>query len=286
MLYSETFDKEKECLFLERLLPKFYQSIEEADNQNDKSNLFNAWKGDLRTYIDYTQALKWNDKCISACYKAIKANDKYPICDGETFYSRGELQIIIAFCLKNKGEYQKAIDLSLNAINSEPEYYGHRIRFAELLYECNEAKEAEEIFQTLYEQCCEASADTEFANKQDKELSLYFQKHKYIIVASWALMKAKQSFVQEALNMLYDNFPTDKTLFENEIFFMQCATIEIFTLAKGQKQKAIALIEQMVEEEGFSIEAILHKVHSLTKDKEIMQEIIRIKNKFESDDYV
>lgn len=286
MLYSETFDKEKECLFLERLLPKFYQSIEEADNQNDKSNLFNAWKGDLRTYIDYTQALKWNDKCISACYKAIKANDKYPICDGETFYSRGELQIIIAFCLKNKGEYQKAIDLSLNAINSEPEYYGHRIRFAELLYECNETKEAEEIFQTLYEQCCEASADTEFANKQDKELSLYFQKHKYIIVASWALMKAKQSFVQEALNMLYDNFPTDKTLFENEIFFMQCATIEIFTLAKGQKQKAIALIEQMVEEEGFSIEAILHKVHSLTKDKEIMQEIIRIKNKFESDDYV
>ena len=286
MLYSETFDKEKECLFLERLLPKFYQSIEEADNQNDKSNLLNAWKGDLRTYIDYTQALKWNDKCISACYKAIKANDKYPICDGETFYSRGELQIIIAFCLKNKGEYPKAIDLSLNAINSEPEYYGHRIRFAELLYECNEAKEAEEIFQTLYEQCCEASADTEFANKQDKELSLYFQKHKYIIVASWALMKAKQSFVQEALNMLYDNFPTDKTLFENEIFFMQCATIEIFTLAKGQKQKAIALIEQMVEEEGFSIEAILHKVHSLTKDKEIMQEIIRIKNKFESDDYV
>lgn len=286
MLYSETFDKEKECLFLERLLPKFYQSIEEADNKNDKSNLLNAWKGDLRTYIDYTQALKWNDKCISACYKAIKANDKYPICDGETFYSRGELQIIIAFCLKNKGEYQKAIDLSLNAINSEPEYYGHRIRFAELLYECNETKEAEEIFQTLYEQCCEASADTEFANKQDKELSLYFQKHKYIIVASWALMKAKQSFVQEALNMLYDNFPTDKTLFENEIFFMQCATIEIFTLAKGQKQKAIALIEQMVEEEGFSIEAILHKVHSLTKDKEIMQEIIRIKNKFESDDYV
>ncbi|MGM9819433.1 MAG: tetratricopeptide repeat protein [Candidatus Onthomorpha sp.] len=286
MLYSETFDKEKECLFLERLLPKFYQSIEEADNQNDKSNLLNAWKGDLRTYIDYTQALKWNDKCISACYKAIKANDKYPICDGETFYSRGELQIIIAFCLKNKGEYQKAIDLSLNAINPEPEYYGHRIRFAELLYECNEAKEAEDIFQTLYEQCCEASAYTEFANKQDKELSLYFQKHKYIIVASWALMKAKQSFVQEALNMLYDNFPTDKTLFENEIFFMQCATIEIFTLAKGQKQKAIALIEQMVEEEGFSIEAILHKVHSLTKDKEIMQEIIRIKNKFESDDYV
>ena len=42
----------------------------------------------------------------------------------------------------------------------------------------------------------------------------------------------------------------------------------------------------MVEEEGFSIEAILHKVHSLTNDKEIMQEIIRIKNKFESDDYV
>ena len=99
-------------------------------------------------------------------------------------------------------------------------------------------------------------------------------------------MKAKQSFVQEALNMLYDNFPTDKTLFENEIFFMQCATIEIFMLAKGEKQKAIELIEQMVEEEGFSIEAILHKVHSLTNDKEIMQEIIRIKNKFESDDYV
>lgn len=286
MLYSETFDKEKECLFLEKILPKCYQAIEEIEDKKDKLNLFNVWKGNLRTYIDYAFALKWNDKCISACYQAIKANDKYTVCDGETFYSRGELQIIIAFCLKNKGEYQKAIDLSLNAINSEPEYYGHRIRFAELLYECNEAKEAEEIFQTLYEQCCEASADTNSANKQDKELSLYFQKHKYIIVASWALMKAKQSFVQEALNMLYDNFPTDKTLFENEIFFMQCATIEIFMLAKGEKQKAIELIEQMVEEEGFSIEAILHKVHSLTNDKEIMQEIIRIKNKFESDDYV
>ncbi len=283
-IYSNTFDKRKICELLERILPKMQQEVERAEDFEAKTHMIDFWKSGLRELIEGSIALKWYDKCINVCFKVLETNKVYPICDGENFFSKGEILIFISRAFQGLNEFDKALKLAMQAVELEPEYYGHRIHFAELLYDCGDVAQGEEVFQTLYEYCCEQSAQTDFKDKEERDTALYFRKHKYYVVASWAVKMAENSRFQEAMSLIGSNLPPREECFDTETFVLQCATVQILSRSKEMKSDTMELIESMVCNGGYSLEAILHRIPSLAQDRELMLEIQKLKHKLDNDE--
>ena len=147
----------------------------------------------------------------------------------------------------------------------------------------NLQEQAEEIFQTLYEQCCEESAKTEFANSEEKETSIYFQKHKYYVVASWAVKMAANGRVFEAFNFISSNMTYDEKEFLNEIFIMKCAMIEVLSNKEGMEEQILDIIDGIVNINGLPTEAVLHKVPALYNNSLIIEGIKKINKTFDNE---
>ena len=277
------FNKEKECEMLFKMIDLLERKIIDANSKEERNDILELWKGCLRSFISDSLSLKWFDRCLKVCEQSLKLNKFVPICDGVSFFSKGEIMIFMASCYIGKGEYERALNLSMNAVKSEPEYYGHRIRFAELLYDTGDVEQAEEIFQTLYEQCCEESAKTEFANSEEKETSIYFQKHKYYVVASWAVKMAATGRVFEAFDFISSNMTYDEKEFLNEIFIMKCAMIEVLSNKEGMEEQILDIIDGIVNINGLPTEAVLHKIPALYNNSLIIEGIKKINKTFDNE---
>lgn len=282
-IYVDKFDKAKECEILFKTIGVLESRFSNSKDLQERNDILELWKGCLRSFVSDSLSLKWYDRCLNSCKQILEINQHYPICDGIDFYSKGEIMIYMASCYVGKGEYEKALNLCMNAVKLEPEYYGHRIRFAELLYDTGDVEQAEEIFQVLYEQCCEESAKTEFANKDEEDSNIYFQKHKYYVVASWASKMAWNGRIREAIALLATNMPLDRERFMNEVFILKCAMIEVLSRKEGMEEKILEIIESIVNNDGLPTEAILHKVPVLYDNHQIMEGIKEIKKRFENE---
>ncbi len=276
---ANTLDKRKQCLLLERMLPLFAQELSKETDSAARKNLVDMWKSGLTEYIEGSLALKWYDKCIECCNKVLETNKKYPLCDGETFFSQGEVRIFIALALQGLGKTKQALQLAMLVVKDEPEYYGHRIHLASLLYDSGDVSSGEEVFQSLYEQCCEQSAASAPAFGKQAASALYFQKHKYYVVAAWAEKMAQNGRAVEALRLIGDNFPEDEQEFDNETFILNCAKLAVFNLCTELKPKTYEFLEHLVYSKGYSIEAILHRVPALLDEGELVQKIRELKKK-------
>lgn len=276
---ANTLDKRKQCLLLERMLPLFAQELSKETDSAARKNLVDMWKSGLTEYIEGSLALKWYDKCIECCNKVLETNKKYPLCDGETFFSQGEVRIFIALALQGLGKTKQALQLAMFVVKDEPEYYGHRIHLASLLYDSGDVSSGEEVFQSLYEQCCEQSAASAPAFGKQAASALYFQKHKYYVVAAWAEKMAQNGRAVEALRLIGDNFPEDEQEFDNETFILNCAKLAVFNLCTELKPKTYEFLEHLVYSKGYSIEAILHRVPALLDEGELVQKIRELKKK-------
>lgn len=276
---ANILDKRKQCLLLERMLPLFAKELSAETDSDARKNLVDMWKSGLTEYIDGCLALKWYDKCIECCNKVLETNKKYPLCDGEKFFSQGEVRIFIALSLQGLGMTHEAIKLAMLVVKDEPEYFGHRIHLATLIYDSGDVSSGEEVFQSLYEQCCEQAAASAPTYGKQAASALYFQKHKYYVVAAWAEKMAQNGSVVEAMRLIEDNIPEDEQKFDNETFIINCAKLKVLNLCRELKPKVFEFFEHLVCTKGYSIEAILHKVPALLEDGELVQQILELKKK-------
>ncbi len=279
-----TLDKGRLCRLLEQILPKLQEVLAETADIEEKTLIIDFWKSALREYIEVTSALKWHKKCMSMCNRVLETNKHFSLCDGESFFSVGEIFVFLSRAYNGLGDYEKAMQYSMQAVQREPEYYGHRIQFAELVYDCGDVAKAEEIFYSLYEQCCEKSAVAQSADRTTKERAVYYKKHKYYIIASWAVKMAESGQIQDALDLIKKNTPPKEACLDNEIFIVKCAKLHVLTFSTELRAKAIELLEEMIYADDYSIEAIMHQVPTIAQEIELMNEIKKIKKQIDKNE--
>jgi tetratricopeptide (TPR) repeat protein len=281
--YVNTMDKENECKILRKMMKMLEDKYKETQQIERKKELIDMGVELLRLFIDSCLISKRFDECLELCQMILNMNNHHTICDGITFYSKGEIMIFMAECWLKKGFVKKSLDLAMYAVKMEPEYYGHRIRFAELLYDSGDIPQAEEVFQSLYEQCCEESAKGEFTTMEEKDNAIYFQKHLYYVVAAWAIKMARCGKITEAMSLLASNLPQETNVFDNEWFILKCASIEIISYQNESDERVIELIEEVVVGDGISIDAILHRIPTLYENKNLIKKIKELKQKINNE---
>ncbi len=283
-IHMSRLDKRKTCLAIDKLIIDIEKEQERVKEKRLQNNLHELWKACMREYLESSIYLQWYDKCFAMCEKVLEKNKSVPICDGLTFYSKGEIRMFMARCLVFTGETDKGLRLAMKVMQDEPEYYGHRISFAELLCDCGDMQQAEEIYQSIYEQCSEQAAKTQFNDDDERETAIFFRKHKCYVAASWAVKMAQNGRVEQASTLMEELFSNMDKEAESEMFVIECSLIEILQCVEDSRDKINEILEDMILERDYTAEAIVHRIPSLTEDKEYVLKLKELTEKAEEND--
>lgn len=283
-IHMSRLDKRKTCLATDKLIIDIEKEQERVKEKRLQNNLHELWKACMREFLESSIYLQWYDKCFAMCEKVLEKNKSVPICDGLNFYSKGEIRMFMARCLVFTGETDKGLRLAMKVMQDEPEYYGHRISFAELLCDCGDMQQAEEIYQSIYEQCSEQAAKTQFNDDDERETAIFFRKHKCYVVASWAVKMAQAGRVEQASTLMEELFSDMDKEAESEMFVIECSLVEILQCVDDSRDKINEILEDMILERDYTAEAIVHRIPSLTEDKEYVRKLNELTEKAEEND--
>ncbi len=283
-IHIKNLDKEKTCRLIDKLIPEIETEMKRVQDRKLRIGLSEFWKACLREYFETAIYLKWYDKCLAMCEDVLEKNKTMPICDGDSFYSKGEIRMFMARCLLFKGETNKALHLAMQVIKEEPEYYGHRITFAELLYDCGDSVQADEIYQSMYEQCCEQAVKTQFKDNEERETAEFFKKHRSYVAASWAMKMAENDKGNEALSLISEVFDAMDKDTENDLFVLECALIDILLCGYGSEENIYTILEDMILHRDYTAEAIVHRIPSLTENEACVRKLKELTKKSEEND--
>lgn len=283
-IHIKNLDKEKTCRLIDKLIPEIETEMKRVQDRKLRIGLSEFWKACLREYFETAIYLKWYDKCLAMCEDVLEKNKTMPICDGDSFYSKGEIRMFMARCLLSKGETNKALHSAMQVIKEEPEYYGHRITFAELLYDCGDSVQADEIYQSMYEQCCEQAVKTQFKDNEERETAEFFKKHRSYVAASWAMKMAENNKGNEALSLISEVFDAMDKDTENDLFVLECALIDILLCGYGSEENIYTILEDMILHRDYTAEAIVHRIPSLTENEACVRKLKELTKKSEEND--
>lgn len=283
-IYMRSLDKEKTWNMIDKLIPDIEAETKRVQDSRERNTLVELWKACLREYIETGIYLEYYDKCFAVCEKILEMNKVMPVCDGENFYSKSEVRMFMARCLIPKGETDKALQLAMQALKEEPECYGHRITFAELLYDCGDHVQADAIYQSLYEHCCEEAAKTKFENKEEKDTAEFFKKHRCYIAASWAEKMVRNGKIEEAISLVTEALAAADNESEIDIFILECSMIDTLQFTTGSQNTINMILEDMILYRGYTAEAIVHRLPSLSADKACVRKLKELTKKSEKDD--